>query len=74
MEVGQDCFCGDHRICAVLVALCMCHAHRLGWVNIQNHTGTSDGPESLQIKTQQEMMRMCMFALFQIWKHPGPLL
>lgn len=40
MEVGQDCFCGYYSVCAVLVALCMCHAHRLGWVNIQRHNRT----------------------------------
>lgn len=40
MEVGQDCFCGYYSVCAVLVTLCMCHAHRLGWVNIQRHNRT----------------------------------
>lgn len=79
MEVGQDCFCGYYSVCAVLVTLCMCHAHRLGWVNMQRHNRTlmyqdkscrfSGNPKGISRK----MMKMCISALFQIWKHPGSL-
>lgn len=34
VEAGKDCLCGHYRVCAFLVALCMRHPHRLGWVNI----------------------------------------